>query len=163
MPRSMHLYTQKSARIWKVQVYLNHSKCTLLYDWVSCNQTLGCLRLYGDSRVSRAQSRINADEILLQHDWLFIFSRHNRFAETHSHLQLSYHITDRLLAAGNNSFILSPRLWQSVAVTCLIYLQVFHVNASSHDDRSIIRRLRNFASWLSRVFRYTNFLRFRWT
>ena len=27
--------------------------------------------------------------------------RHNRFAETHSHLQPSYHITDRLLAAGN--------------------------------------------------------------
>ena len=68
---------------------------------VSCNQTLGYLRLYGDSRVSRAQSRINAYEILLQHDWLLDFSRHNRFAETHSHLQLSYHITDRLLAAGN--------------------------------------------------------------
>ena len=28
-------------------------------------------------------------------------SRHNRFAETHSLLQRSYHITDRLLAAGN--------------------------------------------------------------
>ena len=71
-------------------------------NWVSCNQTLGCLRLYGDSRVSRAQPRINAYEILLQHDWLLFFSRYNRFAETHSHLQLSYHIhvTDRLLAAG---------------------------------------------------------------
>ena len=32
----------------------------------------------------------------------YFFSRHNRFAETHSHLQLSYHITDRLLAAGND-------------------------------------------------------------
>ena len=32
-------------------------------NWVSCNQTLGCLRLYEDSRVSRAQSRINAYEI----------------------------------------------------------------------------------------------------
>ena len=31
----------------------------------------------------------------------YFFYRHNRFAETHSHLQLSYHITDRLLAAGN--------------------------------------------------------------
>ena len=58
-----------------------------------------CFRLYGDSRVSRAQSRINAYEILMQHDWLLFFSRHNRFAETHCHLQLSYHITDRLLAA----------------------------------------------------------------
>ena len=29
------------------------------------------------------------------------FSTHNRFTETNSHLQLSYHITDRLLAAGN--------------------------------------------------------------
>jgi len=69
---------------------------------VSCSQTLGCPRLYGDSQVSRAQPRINAYELLLQHDWLLFFSRHNRFAETHSHLQLSYHITDRLLAAGNN-------------------------------------------------------------
>ena len=31
----------------------------------------------------------------------YFFSRNNRFAETHSHLQLSYHITDRLLAAGH--------------------------------------------------------------
>ena len=42
-------------------------------NWVSCNQTLGCLRLYGDSQVSRAQPRINANEILLQHDWLLVF------------------------------------------------------------------------------------------
>ena len=34
----------------------------------------------------------------------YFFSTHYRFAETHSHLQLSYHITDRLLAAGNDSF-----------------------------------------------------------
>ena len=67
----------------------------------SCSQTLGCFRLYEDSRVSPAKLRINAYEILLQHDWLLYVSRHNRFAETHSHLQLSYHITDRLLAAGN--------------------------------------------------------------
>ena len=56
----------------------------------------------GDSQVSQTQPRINAYEILLQHDWLLVFSRQNRFAETHSHLQLSYHITDRLLAAGND-------------------------------------------------------------
>ena len=60
-------------------------------------------RLYGDSRVSQTQPRINAYEILLQHDWPLVFSRQNRFAETHSHLQLSYHITDHLLAAGNDA------------------------------------------------------------
>ena len=76
-----------------------HEVSILFYDWVSCNQTFGCLRLYGDSRVSRAQPRINAYEILLQHDWL-LFS--------HSHSQLSYHITDRLLAAGNHSW---KNLW----------------------------------------------------
>ena len=37
---------------------------------------------------------------MLQHDWLLFFSRHNRFAEMHNHLQLSY-FSDRLLAAGN--------------------------------------------------------------
>ena len=78
---------------------------------MSCNQTLGCLRLYGDSRVSRAQPRINSYEILLQYDWLLIFSRQNRFAETHSHLQLSYNITDRLLAAGNSYvYLYLPRV-----------------------------------------------------
>ena len=102
------IYTQKSTRIWKV--YLNDSKMYMNSldsyilasrdNGVSCNQTLGCLRLYGESRVSRAQPRINAYEILLQHDWLLFFYRHNRFAETHSHLQLWY-LTDRLLAAGN--------------------------------------------------------------
>ena len=46
--------------------------------------------------------RINAYEILLQHDWLSFFSRHNIFSETHSYLQLSHQITDRLLAAGKN-------------------------------------------------------------
>ena len=43
--------------------------------------------------------------ILLQHGWLLIFFLDiqycNRFAETHGHFQLSYQITDRLLAAGN--------------------------------------------------------------
>ena len=64
----------------------------------------GYLRLFGDSRVSRAQPDINAYEILLQlHDRIFL---DNSFAETHSHLKLSYHITDRLLAAGNDAFYL---------------------------------------------------------
>ena len=122
------IYTQKSTRIWKI--YLNYIKCTwkvsiLLYkhhaiiNWVSCNQTLGCLRLYGDSRVSQTQPRINACEILLQHDWLLFFSRHNRFAETHSHLQLSYHITDRLLAAGNK--YICTRIFRGIK--CLMNFQ----------------------------------------
>ena len=84
-----------------------------------CNQTLGCLRLYGDSRVSQTQPRINDYELLLQHDWLLVFSRQNRFAETHSHLQLSYHITDRLLAAGNNKHIM---YYQNISELLCIHL-----------------------------------------
>ena len=49
---------------------LDSFKLTLRDNWVSCKQTLSCLRLYGDRRISRAQPRINANEILLQHDWL---------------------------------------------------------------------------------------------
>ena len=108
MPRSMHLHTEIYPNLKSLselfKMYMKSlDSITRQFNGVSCNQTLGCLRLYGDSRVSRAQPRINAYEILLQHDWLLIFSRQNRFAETHSHLRLSYHITDRLLAAGNNS------------------------------------------------------------
>ena len=58
MLRSMHLHRN----LPESEKYLNYS----------CNQTLGCLRLYGDSRVSRAQPRINVYEILLQHDWLLL-------------------------------------------------------------------------------------------
>ena len=109
MPRSMHLHTEIYPILKRIselfKMYMKSLDSYILAsrdDGVSCNQTLGCLRLYGASRVSRAQPRINAYEILLQHYRLLFFSRHNRFAETHSHLQLSYHITDRLLAAGNN-------------------------------------------------------------
>ena len=104
--------------IWIIQNVHEKSRffyisITRQFNGVSCNQTLGCLRLYGNSRVSPAQPRINAYEILLQHDWLlFFFSRHiNRFAETHSHLQLSYHITDRLLAAGNNHIVVTIKIY----------------------------------------------------
>ena len=103
MPRSMHLHTEIYPNLKSIsellKIYIKVS--ILLYNSVSYNQTLGCFRPYGDSRVSQTQSRINAYEILLQHDSLLVFSRHNRFAETHSHLQLSYHITDRLLVDGN--------------------------------------------------------------
>ena len=111
MSWSMHLHRnlpESEKYIWIIQKLksLDSFILTSRDNWVSCNQTLGCLRLYGDSRVSQTQPRINAYEILLQHDWLLVFSRQNRFAETHSHLQLSYHITDRLLAAGNKYFAL---------------------------------------------------------
>ena len=107
----MHLHTEINPNLKSIseffKMYIKSLDSCILAsrdNGVSCNQTFGCLRFYGDSRVSRAQPRINSYEILLQHDWLLIFSRQNRFAETHSHLQLSYHITDRLLAAGNNTF-----------------------------------------------------------
>ena len=67
------------------------------------------------TRLSPPLRRQSTYEILLQHDWLLIFSRQNRFAETHSHLQLSYHITDRLQAAGNYRF---PHL-SKLSYTCI--------------------------------------------
>ena len=102
MPRSMHLHTEVYPNLKGIselfKMYMRNLTSFILAsrdNGVSRNQTLGYLRLHGDSRVSRAQPRINAYEILLQHDWLLFFSRHNRFAETHSRLQLSYHITGR--------------------------------------------------------------------
>ena len=98
------IYTQKSTRICKV--YLNYSKCTckvsiLLYKHHAIIES----RATRHSAVSAFTEIVEFLKLLLQHDWLLIFSRHNRFAETHSVLQLSYHITDRLLAAGNNLII----------------------------------------------------------
>ena len=113
MSRSMHLHKEIYPNLKSIseffKMYIKSLDSCILAsrdNGVSCNQTLGCIRLYGDSRFSRTQPRINAYEILLLHDWLLFFSRHNRFAVTltHSYLQLSYHITDRLMAAGNNIF-----------------------------------------------------------
>ena len=76
MRRSMHLNTEIYPNLKSIsELFKMYMKIVSirLYNRVSCNQTLGCLRLYGDSRVSRAQPRINAYEILLQHDWLLIF------------------------------------------------------------------------------------------
>ena len=92
MPRIMHLHTEIYLNLKSIselfKMYINSLDSFILAsrdNGVSSNQTLSCLRLYGDSRVSRAQPRINAYEILVQHDWLLFFSRHNRFTETHSH------------------------------------------------------------------------------
>ena len=142
-PRSMHLHTEIYPNVKSISEFFKmymksidsfiSASCN---NWVSCNQTLDrlCPPL---RRVSRAQPRINANKILLQHDWLFLascfwnkrffyftdfeklffyyslisnnifnilpllFSRHNRFAETHRYFQLSYQITDRVLATRN--------------------------------------------------------------
>ena len=80
MPRSMHLHTEIYPNLKSIsdlfKMYMK-SLYSFIYashdNRVSCNQTLGCFRLYGDSRVSQTQPRINAYEILLQHDWLLVF------------------------------------------------------------------------------------------
>ena len=80
MPRNMHLHTEIYRNLKSLselfKIYMKSLDSFILASHVyrvSCNQTLGCLRLYGDSRVSRAQPRINAYEILQQHDWLLFF------------------------------------------------------------------------------------------
>ena len=80
MPLSMHLHTEIYPNLKRIseffKMYMKSLKSFILAprdNRVSCNQTLGCLRLYGDSRVSRVQPRINAFEILLQHNWLLFF------------------------------------------------------------------------------------------
>ena len=80
MPRNMHLHTEIYRNLKSIselfKIYMKSLDSFILASHVyrvSCNQTLGCLRLYGDSRVSRAQLRINAYEILQQHDWLLFF------------------------------------------------------------------------------------------
>ena len=80
MPRSMHLHTEIYPNLKSIselfKMYMKSLESFMLAsrdNGVSCNQTLDCLRFYGGSRVSRAQSRANAYEILLQHDWLLFF------------------------------------------------------------------------------------------
>ena len=63
--------TESEKNIWIIQKYMKSLDSFILTsrdNWVACNQTLGCLRLYGDSQV--LERSINAYEILLQHDWL---------------------------------------------------------------------------------------------
>ena len=75
MLRSMHLHTEIYPNLKSIYEFMKSPDSFILAsrdNWVSCNQTLDCLRLYEDSRVSQAQPRINAYEILLQPaiDWL---------------------------------------------------------------------------------------------
>ena len=74
-PRTMHFHSEIYPNLKSILFKMNMKSLDTFIlasreNWVSCNQILGCLHLYGDSRFSRAQSRINAYEILLQHDWL---------------------------------------------------------------------------------------------
>ena len=62
MPRSMYLHTEIYRDLKRIS---EKSRFLASHVYrVSCNQTLGCLRLHGDSRVSRAQPRINVYEVL---------------------------------------------------------------------------------------------------
>ena len=110
--------TQKSTRIWKV--YLNYSKCTwkvsiLLYKHHAIIES----RATRHSAVSAFTEIVEFLErslvsIILINDkifplqvityftfYLYFCSWHHWFAKTQSYLQLSYQITDRLLAGGN--------------------------------------------------------------
>ena len=76
----MHLHTEIYPNLKSIsellKMYMKSLDSYILAsrdNGVSCNQTLSCPRLYGESRVSRAQPRITAYEILLQHDWLLFF------------------------------------------------------------------------------------------
>ena len=67
MPRSMHLHTEIYPNLKSIselfKMYMKSLESFMLAssdNGVSCNQTLDCLRLYGDSRVSRVQPRINS-------------------------------------------------------------------------------------------------------
>ena len=122
MPRSMHLHTEIYPNLKCIsELFQMYTKS--LDSFILASRTmesLGCC--------------INAYEILLQNGWLLFFSRHtcNRFAETHSHLQLSYHITDRLLAAGNKHgayyFCMSHWIYLSVSRHCYSCIKHFSKN-----------------------------------
>ena len=80
MSRSVHLHEEIYPILKSIyelfKMYMKSLDSYILAsrdNGVLCNQTLGCLRLYGESRVSWAQPRINAYEIFLQHDWLLFF------------------------------------------------------------------------------------------
>ena len=72
MSRSMHLHKEIYPNLKSIseffKMYIKSLDSCILAsrdNGVSCNQTLGCIRLYGDSRFSRTQPRINAYELLL--------------------------------------------------------------------------------------------------
>ena len=107
MPQStcMHLHTE---------IYSNQKSISELFKMYmkSLDSFILAARLVQpDTRLSPPLRRQSSFSSAASHqclwdiaaEWLAVnfFSRHNRFAETHSYLQLSYQITDRLLAAGN--------------------------------------------------------------
>ena len=75
MPRSMHLHTETYANL--KSIYISELFKMYMKSLDSCilasRDNIESLHLYGDSRVSLAQPRINANENLQQHDWLGFF------------------------------------------------------------------------------------------
>ena len=101
------IYTQKSTRIWKVYLQNVHEKYRFYYISITRKWNL----VQPDTRLSPPIQRQSSFSSAASHQclwdiaaaWLAVifFSKNNRLAETLSYFQLSYQITDRLLAAGN--------------------------------------------------------------
>ena len=79
--------------------------------------------------------------------YLYIFSRHYRFAETHRYLQLSYQITDRLLAAGKQMLfsthkhnIFLHKILTNAFLTFMITAMYRHHPATQHVTSRIESR-----------------------
>ena len=126
MPRSMHLHTEIYPNLKSISEFFKMYMKFILAsrdNWVSCNQTLGTGSHQCWWDIAAAWWAIflhhvlkyftNFDKLffeIIKHSiirnnifniLLLLFSTHNRFAETYSSLQLSFQITDRLLAAVN--------------------------------------------------------------
>ena len=70
MPRSMHLHTEIYPNLKNISELFKMYMKSLDSCILASRDNIESLHLYGDSRVSLAQPRINANEILQQHDWL---------------------------------------------------------------------------------------------
>ena len=106
----MHLHTEIYPNLKSIsELFKMYLKSLDRFFYISITRQLS--RVQPDTRLSPPLRRQSSFSSAASHQclwdiaaaWLAVifFSRYNRFAETHSHLQLSYHITDRLLAAGN--------------------------------------------------------------
>ena len=124
MPRSLHLHTEIYPNLKSIsELFKMYMKSLDSFILASRDNTGS--RVQPDTRLSPPLRRQSSFSSTASHKCLWdiaaawlavIFSRHNRFSETHSHLQLSYHITDRLLAAGNKS---------SVQISCMLIRNMY--------------------------------------
>ena len=111
MPRSMHLHTK---------IYPNLISISELFKMYmkSLDSFILAPRATRHSTVSAFTETVEFLEcslasMLMRYccsmiGWFFLpllFSRHRRFAETNSYIQLSYQINDCLLAAGNQFYL----------------------------------------------------------